>query len=193
MWKSKNQKNKLLTLFVSRCYNRDQDQNTNRLKLEALVRFRQCSREWKRNMQGFSWLTESEMKEKKWSDAKVEGAKQHCLNKKFTKECPYEKVKKYLVLVSDDVQKLWWQVKTNYFIAELFAPFKFQIKLITSYFRQFFNFAPNNFHPKERRWKNERAGGNDGECRTTLVHKESYSTQYIYIYTIYVYSCCISF
>lgn len=151
MWKSKNQKNKLLTLFVSRCYNRDQDQNTNRLKLEALVRFRQCSREWKRNMQGFSWLTESEMKEKKWSDAKVEGAKQHCLKKKLTKECHYEKVKKYLVLVSDDVQKLWWQVKTNYFIAELFAPFKFQIKLITSYFRQFFNFAPNNFHPKERR------------------------------------------
>ena len=150
MWTSKNQKNKLLSLFVTRCYNRDDDQSTNRLKLEALVRFRQCSREWKRNMQGFSWLTESEMREKKWSDAKVEGAKQHCLKKKLTKECPYEKVTKFLVLVSDDVQKLWWQVKTNGFIANFFAPFKFEIKLLTPYFRQFLNSTPK-FNPKERR------------------------------------------
>lgn len=47
------------------------------------------------------------MKEKeKWSDAKIQGAKQHCLKKRLTKSCPYENVKKYLVLVSDDVEKL---------------------------------------------------------------------------------------
>ena len=107
MWRSKGpEKNKLLGLFVQRCYNRDEDSSANRGRLEALIRFRQCSREFKKSMQGFSWLTEAEMKERKWSDAKVEGAKQVCLKKKMTKECPYEKVKKYLVLVSDDVQKL---------------------------------------------------------------------------------------
>ena len=107
MWRSKGPKrNQLLEIFVKRCYNRDQDQNQNQAKLEALIRFRQCSKEFKKSMQGFSWLTETEMKEKNWSDAKVQGAKQHCLRKKLTKECPYEKIKKYLVLVSDDVQKL---------------------------------------------------------------------------------------
>ena len=107
MWRSKGPKrNRLLEVFVKRCYNRDQDQNQNQAKLEALIRFRQCSKEFKKSMQGFSWLTETEMKEKNWSDAKVQGAKQHCLRKKLTKECPYEKIKKYLVLVSDDVQKL---------------------------------------------------------------------------------------
>ena len=107
MWRSKGpEKNKLLGLFVQRCYNRDEDSSANRGRLEALIRFRQCSREFKKSMQGFSWLTEAEMKERNWSDAKVEGAKQVCLKKKMTKECPYEKVKKALVLVSDDVQKL---------------------------------------------------------------------------------------
>ena len=108
MWRSKGpEKNKLLGLFVTRCYNRDDDGNANRGRLEALIRFRQCSKEFKKSMQGFSWLTEAEMKEKNWSDAKVEGAKQVCLKKKMTKECPYEKVKKYLVMVSDDVTKLY--------------------------------------------------------------------------------------
>ena len=91
---------------MKRCYNRDHDQNQNQAKLEALIRFRQCSKEFKKSMQGFSWLTETEMKEETWIDAKVRGAKQHCLRKKLTKECPYEKVKKYLVLVFDDSHHL---------------------------------------------------------------------------------------
>ena len=107
MWRSKGpNKNKLLEMFVTRCYDRDADNHSNRGRLEALIRFRQCSKEFKRSMQGFSWLTEAEMQEKKWSDAKIQGAKQLCLKMKMTKECPYEKTKKYLVLVSDDVQKL---------------------------------------------------------------------------------------
>lgn len=66
MWRSKGpQRNRLLEMFVTRCYNREEDQSRNRAKLEALVRFKQCSKEFKKSMQGFSWLTESEMKEKK--------------------------------------------------------------------------------------------------------------------------------
>ena len=125
------------------------------------------------------------MKEKKWSDAKVEGAKQHCLKKKLTKECPYEKVKKYLVLVSDDVQKLWWQVKTNYFIAELFAPFKFQIKtdhvLLSPVFSTLRLIISTQRKGDEKMRELEEMMENAGPH---LCIKKSYSTQYIYIYTI---------
>jgi len=108
MWRSKGpDRSRLLELFVTKCYNREEDLHANRAKLEALVRFRQLSKSFKKSMQGFRWLTEVEMKEKeKWSDAKIQGAKQHCLKKRLTKSCPYENVKKYLVLVSDDVEKL---------------------------------------------------------------------------------------
>ena len=65
MWRSKGpNKNKLLEMFVTRCYDRDADNHSNRGRLEALIRFRQCSKEFKRSMQGFSWLTEAEMQEK---------------------------------------------------------------------------------------------------------------------------------
>lgn len=36
---------------------------------------------------------------------KIAGAKEYCLKKKLTKECLYEKVKKYLVLTSDKVEQ----------------------------------------------------------------------------------------
>lgn len=39
---------------------------------------------------------------------KIAGAIQHCNAKKLTKQCPYEKVKKYLVLTSDKVEQLFW-------------------------------------------------------------------------------------
>lgn len=107
MWREKGgSRNRLLELFVTKCYDRDESQATNKLKLEALVKFKQVSREFKKTMQGYSFLTETEMKEKNWNDAKIQGAKQYCLKKKLYKECPYEKVKKFLVLVNDDVQKL---------------------------------------------------------------------------------------
>ena len=35
---------------------------------------------------------------------KIKGAVEHCKAKKLTKECIYEKVKKYLVLTSDRVE-----------------------------------------------------------------------------------------
>ena len=83
MWRAKGpSKNKLLEMFVSRCYDRDDDNHANRGRLEALIRFRQSSREFKKSMQGFSWLTETEMQKKEWSEAKIQGAKQLCLKKK---------------------------------------------------------------------------------------------------------------
>ena len=107
MWRSKGpDKNKLLELFVTRCYNREADAHSNRAKLEALIKFRQTSKEFKKTFQGYSWLTEKEMKEKNWNDAKIAGAKAFCEKKKLTKQCIYEKVTKYLVQVSDDVESL---------------------------------------------------------------------------------------
>lgn len=37
---------------------------------------------------------------------KIAGAVQYCTAKKLTKQCPYEKVTKYLVLTSDKVEHL---------------------------------------------------------------------------------------
>ena len=108
MWRSKGlEKNKLLGLFVSQCYKRSDDNQQNRCRLEALIKFRQVSKEFKEQMMGYEWLSPTEMKEKGWSDAKIEGAKQVCQQRKLTKKCLYEKgVLKYLVLTSDTVKKL---------------------------------------------------------------------------------------
>ncbi|CAJ1357204.1 unnamed protein product [Effrenium voratum] len=56
-------------------------------------------------MRGFEWLTEEEMTGKNWSQSKIKGAIQHCTRKKLLKDCTYENVKKYLVLVSDKVEQ----------------------------------------------------------------------------------------
>jgi hypothetical protein len=37
---------------------------------------------------------------------KIKGAVEHCKAKKLTKQCPYEKKLKYLVLTSDKVEQL---------------------------------------------------------------------------------------
>ena len=61
-------RNRLLHDFVSKCYRKDVDAATNRASLEAFVKLRQASREWKKNLVGFEWLTEAEMEERKWSE-----------------------------------------------------------------------------------------------------------------------------
>lgn len=72
-WRSPGpQRNKLLHDFVVRCYNKDSDYTTNRHALESFVRLRQASREWRKNLQGYEWLTEADMREKeKWSEILV--------------------------------------------------------------------------------------------------------------------------
>ena len=107
-WRTKGPgKNKLLHMFVTKCYIRDDDAHGNRARLEALVRFKQCSKEFRQTLQGFSWLTKSEMEKLGWDKEKVDGAIEYCTKKKLTKDALYEKnTKKYLVQVSDDVKKL---------------------------------------------------------------------------------------
>ena len=138
MWKEKGTagKNKLLSLFVNRCYDRGADTHTNRSRLEALVTYRQKSSEWKKTLAGYSWLTEGDMKGKpyEWNDKKVAGAVQYCLKRKLWKTCVYEGCKKYLVQTKEDMEIL--ALRKNIF----FFAFRF---LIAMFF--------NGNHPKERR------------------------------------------
>lgn len=61
-------RNKLLHDFVQKCFNKEVDASTNRARLEAFVKIRQASKDWKRDLKGYEWLTEEEMKEKGWSE-----------------------------------------------------------------------------------------------------------------------------
>ena len=35
-------------------------------KLEAMIKLRQATKEWRKGVQGYEWLTKTEMEEKKW-------------------------------------------------------------------------------------------------------------------------------
>ncbi|CAE7023435.1 unnamed protein product [Symbiodinium sp. CCMP2456] len=74
---------RLLRDFVVKVYSPSDDHSLNKGRLEALIRLRQSTKEWKRQ--------------------KVEGAKKYCTAKKLYKTCPYTGEYKYLVLVSDTV------------------------------------------------------------------------------------------
>ena len=68
-WRSGGQaRNKLLSDFVRRVFNKEHDYASNRARLECLVKLRQASKDWRTNLQGFEWLTEAEMKERGWSE-----------------------------------------------------------------------------------------------------------------------------
>ena len=116
-WRGKGPgKNQLLHMFVTKCYLRDDDSHGNRGRLEALVRFKQVSKEFRQSLQGFSWLTKSDMQKLGWNESKVDGAIEYCTSKKLTKDCLYEKnTKKYLVQVTDDVKKLWHIFGAHFF------------------------------------------------------------------------------
>ncbi|CAL1128336.1 unnamed protein product [Cladocopium goreaui] len=75
-------------------------------KLQALVTLRNSARSWRRNLQGYSWHTEEELKSTLgWAEAKIEGAVKYCTKRKMTKKCLYDdKAVKYLVMVRDDVE-----------------------------------------------------------------------------------------
>ena len=61
-------RSKLLRDFVTRCYDSDASYGTNRHRLESLVKLKQASKEWRRNLTGYEWLTDDEMTAKGWSE-----------------------------------------------------------------------------------------------------------------------------
>lgn len=61
---------KLLYNFVTKVHQPGASQQTNALRLEAFVRFRQCSKDFSKSLAGYSWKTESEMKDDlHWSES----------------------------------------------------------------------------------------------------------------------------
>ncbi|CAE7827987.1 unnamed protein product [Symbiodinium sp. CCMP2592] len=78
-------------------YSPADDRSINKGRLEALIRLRQSTKEWKKNTQGFEWCTIADMEAK--------GAKKYCSAKRLFKTCPYTGEYKFLVLVSDTVQQ----------------------------------------------------------------------------------------
>ena len=65
-------RNKLFKSFVHKVYMPGADQNSNVLRLEAFIKIRQASRDWRTTLQGYEWLTESEMEDdKKWKETLV--------------------------------------------------------------------------------------------------------------------------
>ena len=61
---------KLLYSFVTKVHQPGASQQTNALRLEAFVRIRQCSKDFSKSLAGYSWKTESEMKDDlHWSES----------------------------------------------------------------------------------------------------------------------------
>ncbi|CAE7750009.1 unnamed protein product, partial [Symbiodinium sp. CCMP2456] len=86
---------KLIKEFVEKCYVKGESQASNKGRLEALYKLRQTTREWKKGVSGFEWLTEREMRdEKKWPESKVAGAIAFTEKKRLYKRCLYENVRK---------------------------------------------------------------------------------------------------
>ena len=60
---------KLLGAFVNKVYVPGGDYNTNTLRLDAFIKIRQASRDWRTSLRGYEWLTEEELAtDKKWSE-----------------------------------------------------------------------------------------------------------------------------
>ncbi|CAL1138844.1 unnamed protein product [Cladocopium goreaui] len=99
-------RDQLLKDFVCRCFAPADDFNKNKAKLQALITLRQKTSQWRRNLQGYSWHTEEEMKTVlKWSQSKVDGAVKYCTKRKMTKKCIYDVTAlKFLVQTRDDVE-----------------------------------------------------------------------------------------
>ena len=60
---------KLLTAFVNKVYVPGGDYNTNTLRLDAFIKIRQASRDWRTSLRGYEWLTEDELaSDKRWNE-----------------------------------------------------------------------------------------------------------------------------
>ncbi|CAE7239553.1 unnamed protein product, partial [Symbiodinium sp. CCMP2456] len=78
-----------------------------RAKLNCLITFRTKTVKWRKNLQGYSWKTEAEMRKPplEWEESRIQGAIKHCEKKKLTKKDLYDpNIRKFLVLVRDDVE-----------------------------------------------------------------------------------------
>ncbi|CAE7216447.1 unnamed protein product [Symbiodinium sp. CCMP2592] len=56
-------------------------------KLNCLITFRTKTVKWRKNLQGYSWKTEAEMRKPplEWEESRIQGAIKHCEKKKLTK------------------------------------------------------------------------------------------------------------
>ncbi|CAE7343113.1 unnamed protein product [Symbiodinium sp. CCMP2592] len=72
-------------------------------KLNCLITFRTKTVKWRKNLQGYSWKTEAEMRKPplEWEESRIQGAIKHCEKKKDLYD---PNIRKYLVLVRDDVE-----------------------------------------------------------------------------------------
>ncbi|CAE7273285.1 unnamed protein product [Symbiodinium sp. CCMP2592] len=101
------QRQNLLRDFIGRCYVQGGDPTTHKAKLNCLITFRTKTVKWRKNLQGYSWKTEAEMRKPplEWEESRIQGAIKHCEKKKLTKKDLYDpNIRKYLVLVRDDVE-----------------------------------------------------------------------------------------
>ena len=57
---------RLLRDFVVKVYSPQDDHSINKGRLEALIRLRQSTKEWKKNTQGFEWCAGADMEAKGW-------------------------------------------------------------------------------------------------------------------------------
>ena len=57
-------RSKLLTQFVDRVYVPGGEHRTNTLRLEAFIKIRQATRDWRSSLKGYEWLTEEELQTK---------------------------------------------------------------------------------------------------------------------------------
>ena len=59
-------------------YSPQDDHSVNKGRLEALIRLRQSTKEWKKNTQGFEWCTVADMEAKGWPKSLVLYYKSKC-------------------------------------------------------------------------------------------------------------------
>ena len=69
-WNAKGtRRSRLLRDFVTKCYQQGAPQNSQILKLEAWIKIKQMTKEWRKSLVGFEYHTEESMKtELKWSE-----------------------------------------------------------------------------------------------------------------------------
>lgn len=61
-------RNRLLAGFVEKLYVPGGDHDTNVMRLEAFIKIRQVTKEWRTSLRGYEWLTEEGMQALNWSE-----------------------------------------------------------------------------------------------------------------------------
>ncbi|CAE7891380.1 unnamed protein product, partial [Symbiodinium microadriaticum] len=89
---------KLLKDFIEKCY---QPHSAGNARLEAVFKIRQLSRDWRKSLKGFEWLTEKEMIALGWPEKKVQGAVAHCDKQKLYKKQGSERLRELESMMED--------------------------------------------------------------------------------------------